>query len=206
MAINIIASILLLISPAPLVKASSYVVGFVFGLACVLWVVLALSGSLGLGSSSGSTRGVGIGRLVLGAILVLAGIRKFRSRPTVGAPATMPRWISGITELSALKACALGVGAGAANPKNLAVALATGVSISEAGLPWGQDALVIIIFVLISVVGVTAPVGTMVVSGNRASAPLTGWRTWLAQNNAAMVAVLFVVLGFIVIGNGIGEL
>jgi hypothetical protein len=39
--------------------------------------------------------------------------------------------------------------------------------------------------------------------GDRAAAQLDGWKAWLSANNAAVMAVLFLVFGAVLIGQGI---
>jgi len=42
--------------------------------------------------------------------------------------------------------------------------------------------------------------------GERAEQVLNEWKSWLTENNATVMAVLLLVLGLVLIGNGIGGL
>jgi hypothetical protein len=42
-------------------------------------------------------------------------------------------------------------------------------------------------------------------TASRMAAPLASLRTWLVHNNAAVMAVLLLVIGVVVIGKGIGS-
>jgi hypothetical protein len=100
----------------------------------------------------------------------------------------------------------LGIGAviGVANPKNIAVAVGTAVAVSSAGLPSGQQVIVLAVYVVLASLEVATPIVAMVVLGDRSGPALEGWRSWLTQNNAAMLAVIYLFLGVYLIGKNLG--
>ena len=49
-----------------------------------------------------------------------------------------------------------------------------------------------------------APIVVTLFLGDRAPQVLQGWNTWLGQNNATVMAVLFLVFGVVLVGQGIG--
>ena len=53
---------------------------------------------------------------------------------------------------------------------------------------------------------VLAPSIVYLVAGNRATSALDTWRTWAGDHNAAVMAVLFLVFGFKLAGDGIAVL
>jgi hypothetical protein len=53
---------------------------------------------------------------------------------------------------------------------------------------------------------VALPLVVYFAMGARAAEILNGWKTWLAVNNAAVMAVLFLVFAAVLIGNGIAGL
>jgi hypothetical protein len=55
---------------------------------------------------------------------------------------------------------------------------------------------------VIASLGIGIPVLWYLVSRDRATATLTGWRTWLTQHNAMVVGVVFLVLGIVLAGQG----
>jgi hypothetical protein len=42
--------------------------------------------------------------------------------------------------------------------------------------------------------------------GQRADSMLRGWRTWLMDNNASVVAAIFLLIGAVLVGKGIAAL
>jgi threonine/homoserine/homoserine lactone efflux protein len=102
----------------------------------------------------------------------------------------------------------LGLGAllSAVNPKNGGLTIAAAATIAGAGLAGGQQAVVLAVFVLIGSAGVLAPLVVYLVAGEGAARTLDSWRTWAATHNAAVMAVLFLVFGFKLVGDGIAVL
>ena len=202
--INIVAAILLLFSKRALLNASSYLGGFVVGLTIVVGGLTALAIAIGLDPGSDRARGASALLIVLGAGLVIVAVRKFRGRPEPDEPASLPAWMDGIASFSATRSFAIGAGIGAGNPKNIAVALGTAVTVASAGLLSAQNIGVLAVYIFLSSVGVAAPIFSMLVLGDRADAVLHGWKTWLTRNNAAMMAVLYLFFGVILIGKNLG--
>ena len=79
-------------------------------------------------------------------------------------------------------------------------------TIAGAGLAGGEQAAALAVFVLIGSIGVLAPLIVYLVGGARAAETLDTWRTWAADHNAAIMAVLFLVFGFKLVGDGIAVL
>ena len=44
------------------------------------------------------------------------------------------------------------------------------------------------------------------VLGDRAAAPLAQTKAWIVQNNATTMATVLLLLGLVVLGNGLGQL
>jgi hypothetical protein len=53
---------------------------------------------------------------------------------------------------------------------------------------------------------VLAPLVLSLAAGERAARTLERWRSWAATHNAAIMAVLFLVFGFKLVGDGIAVL
>ena len=88
-----------------------------------------------------------------------------------------------------------GVVLSAANPKNLILAAGAGATIAEAGLSGSDDAVVVILFVLVASVTIAGAVLVYLFGGEKAQHVLDGWKAWLGEHNAAVMTVLLVVIG-----------
>ncbi len=203
--IPIVAEILLLFTKKPVGNASAYLVGFAVGVAAVLGVLVVVANSVNL-TRSGPSKGAAAIQLILGAGLLVAARRRLRRRSPPGQAAPTPKWMDGITGSTPLKSLGLGAVIGAANPKNIAVGVAGAVVISSAGLTAGQAVVAIVVYVVIAALGVATPLVVMVALHDRSRAILDGWKDWLGQNNAVVLAVLFLVFGVILIGKGVAGL
>jgi hypothetical protein len=202
--INIVAAILLLFSRRPVRNASAYLGGFVVGVAAVLAGLTAVAGALGLSTDHARSRGASIALLVLGVALLVVAVRKFRSRPGPGESSPMPKWMDGIAGFGPGKSFGTGAAVGALNPKNIAVAVASAVVVATAGLGAGSSAVVIVVYTVVASAGVAAPIVVVLLLGDRSEGVLQGWQGWLGRNNAAMMAVLYLIFGVILVGKGIG--
>ena len=204
--INVIPVILLLFTRRPLVNASCFLAGFIVGVAAVLVACVAIAEAIDLSPGSGHSNWVGMLKLVLGAYLLVAAVRKFRGRPRAGQEGTMPKWMDGIAEFSPGRSLGTGFVLGSLNPKNVAVGVAAAASIASVASARGQQIAAIAIYVMVAVLGVAAPILTTVFLGDRSPEVLNGWKSWLRQNNATVMSVLFLIFGVVLIGQGIGSL
>ena len=91
----------------------------------------------------------------------------------------------------------------AANPKNLALSLGAGASLAQAGVPGGEAAVGLIVFVVVASLTIAVPVVFYLVGGERAAHVLDGWRAWLSEHNTAVMAVLFLVFGAVLFSQGL---
>ncbi len=199
--LNIIPAILLLFTPRPLVAATTFLVGFVLGVAVVLGTLVVVAGAVDLSSRHG--RWGAVLKLVLGVYLLVAAVRKFRARPRAGEPESMPGWMDGVAGYTPARAFGAGSVLGAGNPKNIVMAAAASATIASGGLATGEEVAVAAIYVVIAALGVMAPILVTILLGARAPDVLEGWNEWLRQNNATVMSVLFVVFGVVLVGQGI---
>ena len=201
--LSIIAVILVLLSVKARVNGLVFTAGWLVGVALVATViyVLAAAGDVSSGGSASDTSYWL--KLVGGILLVLLAFRHWRKRPAAGEMPDQPKWMSAIDTLTPVKTGGLAVLLATANPKNLALSLAAGASLAQAGVSGGEAAVGLIVFVAIASVGVIVPVVAYLAGGERAAHMLDGWKTWLSANNTAMMAVLFVVFGAVLFSQGL---
>ena len=202
--IPIIAAILMLLSP----RAKGTSVGFMIGWLAGIVIAIVLSSMLSSvipSETGGKSPVAGVIKIILGVLLLVLAIKQWRTRPAKGNQASLPKWMSAIDSMSAVKALWLGFLLAAANPKNLLLAIAAGVIVGSAGLTVGQTAVVITIFVLLAASTVLVPVFGYLVASARLAGPLDKLRQWLIDNNAVIMAVLLLVLGVALIGKGFAD-
>ena len=199
----IVGIILMLVTPKAKTNGTAFAVGFVLGFALVGTIVIVFAGGKDYSSGSGPTQTVSIIKLLLGLLLLVAAVRQWRGRPREGEPPKLPKWMGTIDSFTAGKSFGLGVLLSAVNPKNLAMSVAAGLAIAQAGIPTGQEVVTLIIYIVIAASTVLAPVIVYFAMGDRAAAILGGWRKWLEENDAVVTAVVLLVLAAVLIGQGI---
>ena len=140
---------------------------------------------------------------MLGALLVVVALRQWRKRPKPGEEPPMPKWMDSMVDFSPVKAAGAGVVLSAVNPKNLLLALSAAATIAATNISGVDQALSYLVFGLIATIGVATPVVIYFSMGDRAQPILADLKTWLARHNAAIMAVIFLVIGAKIIGQGI---
>jgi threonine/homoserine/homoserine lactone efflux protein len=108
-----------------------------------------------------------------------------------------------IDGFAAPKALGAGVVLSAANPKNLLLAIAAAAAIVQTDIPGREQAISYAVFALIGTVGVAIPVVIYFALGDRAGPVLERLKSWLAQNNGVIMAVLLLIIGAKLIGDAI---
>ncbi len=198
--VPIIAVILMLFSKKATRNSVAFLVGWVGGLLCVGSVVLWL----GLEASDGGpSTASGWVKIVIGLLFLVLAVKQWRGRPEHGEQATMPAWMAAIDDFTAVKSFGIAVLLAAVNPKNLGLTIAAAASIGASGLSGGDEIIVLLVFVLVASLSVAAPVVLNLVLGSRAEHALTDMKEWLTGNNDTIMAVLLLVLGAKLLGDGI---
>ena len=123
-----------------------------------------------------------------------------------GGEPELPQWLGGLDRMGPGQALGLGALLSAVNPKNGGLTIAAAASIAGAGLAGGEQAVALAVFVLIGSAGVLAPLVLYLTAGERAARTLDAWKSWAGAHNAAIMAVLFLVFGLKLIGDGIAVL
>ena len=202
----IIAVVLMLATPRGRVNGPAFLLGWVAGLAILGTVVLLVSSGADASSNGAPATWVSVLKLVLGAAGLLGAVAQWRGRPKGDAAPKLPKWMSAMDQLGAGKALGMGALLSSLNPKNLLITVGAAAGIAQTGISAGQQAVALAIFVLIASVGVGAPVAIFFLLGERAGKLLAEMKEWMGAHNAAIMAVLFLVLGTKLIGDGISGL
>ena len=118
----------------------------------------------------------------------------------------MPKWMAEVDSMMPSKALVLGLLLSAVVPKNLLLALSAGVIVREAGLTVSEASVVIIVFTAIATSTVAIPVVAHLVAPARMRGPFESLREWLVENNVTIMVLLLLLIGVVMIGNGIANL
>jgi threonine/homoserine/homoserine lactone efflux protein len=200
--VPIIALILMLFSKSAAVNSLAFLFGWLLGLTVVSIIVLAI----GLEGSDGDSSSGGIAKVVIGALFVLLGIKQWRDRPSAGEEPRMPKWMASVDSFTPPKAFGLAILLSSVNPKNLGLTIAAAAAIGSVGLDTGEEAVVVTVYVVLASITLIVPVVGFLAAREKMTPVLDTMKSWLMTNNATVMAVLFIVLGAKVLGDGIAIL
>jgi threonine/homoserine/homoserine lactone efflux protein len=188
------------------VNGPAFLLGWWVGVAVVGAIVLALAKGPATTDEGEPATWVSWLELILGALLLLVALRQWRGRPHGEAEPEMPKWMKALDSFKPPKAAGAGALLSGLNPKNLLLSVAGATAIAQTGIPGGEQAVALIVFILIASLGVAAPIVIYFALGDRAGPLLDGLKSWLAHNNTVIMAVLLVIIGVRLIGDAISGL
>jgi len=202
--IPIIAIILMLGTPRARVNGPAFAAGWVAGLAIVGAAVLVLAGGSASQGSGAPATWTSVLKLAFGLLFLALAARMWRSRPKAGEQAAMPTWMGAIDGFGAGKALGMGALLSGVNPKNLALTVAAATAIAQTGISGSQEGVALVVFIVLASLTILVPVAIYFVMGAKAKEILDGLKVFMAAHNAAIMTVLFLVLGAKMIGDAIG--
>jgi uncharacterized membrane protein len=198
--IPIIAVILMLMSRRAAASGLAFALGWAAGVTLVTVVALLVTEESTDGKPTSNSTGTAVAQLILGIAFLVMAVVQWRIRGKDGA---QPKWMTALERVDPVKAVGLGVVMGGANPKNLLLSISVGVAIGTRALSVTSQVIAAAIFVVLASSTIAGPVAYYLVNSAKARVTLQSWRSWLATNNAAVLAVLLVVLGVSQIGRAI---
>ncbi|WP_265523601.1 GAP family protein [Oerskovia flava] len=199
----IVAVVLMLVSGRAKANAFAFLAGWFVAVGAVTLVVATIAGSAASGEA-GTATWVAITKIVLGLLLLLLAVKQWRGRPRDGVEPPAPTWMSAIDAFTPVKAAGLAVLLGAVNPKNLLLVVSGGTAIASAAAgDTTVQVVAAIVFAIIASLGVATPIFIYVFMGQRAGVMLDELKTWMIHHNAVIMAVLLLVLGSKMLGDGL---
>jgi hypothetical protein len=202
----IVAVVLMLVSERARANALAFVVGWFLAVLVLVGVVALLAGSVP-DDDGGPAAWTGWLKIVLGVLLLLLSVSQWRGRPRGDAEPPAPKWMAAVDQFTPVRSAGLAVLLGAVNPKNLLLVVSGGAAIAAAA-PGDTSATVgaAVVFAVVASAGVATPVVIYFSMGARAAAILDELKSWMIRNNAAIMAVLLLILGAKMLGDGISTL
>lgn len=201
--IPIIAVVLMLDTPRARTNGPAFVVGWLVGLSLLGTLVVLIAAGADASDDGGPARWTGWVRIVLGVALLALAARQWRARPRSG-DGELPSWMATVDAFRPPRAAAMGVLLSTVNPKNLLITVAAATAIAQSGVDAGEEVIAMAVFVVVATIGPTIPVALFFVLGARAKDALDELRGWMARNNTAIMAVIVLVIGAKLVGDGLG--
>lgn len=201
--VPIIGVILMLSTPRARANGPAFILGWLAGILVVGAIVLLVAGGAGVGDSGQPSDGVSLLKLVLGLLLLLVAVRQWRGRPRGDQEPTMPGWMDTIDAFTAPRAAGFGILLSAVNPKNLLLIVGGAAAISQTGVSNGAQAGALVVFALIASLGTGTPLAIYFALGERSRSILAELKEWMSHNNAAIMAVICLIVGAKLLGDAL---
>jgi hypothetical protein len=141
--------------------------------------------------------------VVLGSALIVFGIYRWLTRH---GHSETPRWMRSFSTINPRRAGITGAVLVVARPEVLIMCLAAGVDIGTGGFEVAGRWICAAVFVVVSASTVAVPILGYVSAGDRLDEPLTRLKDWMEKNHGAMLAAVLVLIGLMVLYNGIHAL
>jgi threonine/homoserine/homoserine lactone efflux protein len=204
--VPIIAVVLMLGTPRARANGPAFLLGWVIGLALAGTVILLVSSGADASEDGDPATWVGVLKLVLGVLLLLVAARTWQVRPRGDREAELPKWMEAIDRFTASRSIGFGALLSGVNPKNLVLTVGAAAAIAQTGIPAGEQAVALAVFIVVATLGPGIPVAMYFLMGDRAERLLGELKGWMAAHNAAIMAVLCLLIAVKLIGDGISNL
>jgi len=204
--VPIIAVVLMLATPKGKVNGPAFLGGWVVGIAVLGTIVLLVASAASASEHGAPAKWVSIVKIILGVLLVLFAVRQWRGRPQGDASPELPKWMKTVDTFTPGRSVAMGVALSSVNPKNLLLVVAAATAIAQTGVSAGDQAIALIVFIVIATLGVGGPVAIYFLMGDRATKILGDLHDWMAEENATIMAVICLIIGAKLIGDAISAL
>lgn len=185
---------------------TAFAIGWLGGIGLAGAVLLLLADSSGTESEADSPAWLAVVQLVLGAALLWLAVRQWRGRPRGDAEPPVPKWMDAVASFTPVKAAGLAALLGVVNPKNLLLVIGGASAVAQSGATAPEQAVAWVLFTLVAAIGVVVPLVFYLALGDKATQALEEVKAWMTRNNPAITAVLCLVMGAKLLGQGIANL
>jgi hypothetical protein len=202
--VPIMATILILLSPNKSRSSLTFLIGWILGIAVVVVAFTLLAHVIPSGPPRKSQAAIGISLIVIGLALVVFAIivwRRGAGKPSSG----IPKWLSAVGSLGPWSALGLAFVLNL-RPKAILLAAAAGLSLRGDDLTVGETAIVIGVYTVISASAVAIPIIASLVAPEKTGRWLVRARAWIAENNRIVSILILIMIGVVIIGNGLTHL
>ncbi len=210
----LVTTLTVLLSGRGRLNGTAYLIGFLLAQAVVCVVAFLIGTAATSEPLSGQATVLAILEIVLGSLLLAAGLQQRRHpdqrrerRPTPRVDALRAK-LDLDTRLQNLRprfaffaGALLGVG-----PKRLVLTLLAVAEVSIAGLLRIEEAALAALFVVVASIPVLVPVGVYLIAGSHAQRWITETKAWLTANETNLKLYSTLVFGLLFVGDGLARL
>jgi hypothetical protein len=195
----IAALVLMLMSNKARVNSVLFLIGWIVGLAALVFVMSIIVGDTTNASGPGWI--VRLIQGILGVALIFFACNQWKKRAKTGEIPKTPKWMSTIEFFSPMKSLGLGLLLATVNLKNTPIGMSVGVELSR--YPKSEQPAGLMFYLVIASSTILVPVVSYLVVGNKLQKYFESLKTWLVDHNSAMMFVLFLILGVVMISKAL---
>lgn len=200
--LSIVPAVLLVLHTArPRSAGPAFLIGWLTGLAAVATVFVELP-QVFRGLDRPMPAWANWARLALGIALLAIGVLRWTTRARA-TPSTLSESIGKVPPGGAL---ALGFGLTMINPKVLLISAAAGFAIGTAGLSSPLTWLAVACYAVIAGSTVILPIVAYLFAAERLDDRLERSKAWIERHQAALTAVVLLLVGFVLVSTGLAAL
>ena len=200
--LSIIPAVLALQTPRPRPTGLAFLSGWLLGLAALTAVFVVSSDALGDLRKS-PPAWVSWLRIVLGLALIGYGIYEWLTRRR---HTESPKWMRTFATLTPARAGLTGLVLVMVRLEVLTMCALAGLAIGGSGLGMAANWITATIFVVVAASTVAIPVLAYAGAGDRLNEPMARLKDWMERNNAMLLAAILLVIGLMVLHNGVKAL
>jgi hypothetical protein len=194
--IPVAALILALLSVHPKRNSGLFTIGWIGGIVSVA-TLAAITPLFATGEDPSDRRGWI--RLTVGLLLVLAAVRRWRTRPDPGQQPPIPPLMRAMDGAGMFSMIGIGFALAAFNPKDLLLSAAGGAEIGSAELAAGDTFVALFVFTAVAASTAIVPVAAYLIAGERLDERLHRSRAWLIRHNPTVMAIVLTAIGVLFI-------
>ncbi len=199
---SVIPAVLVLQAPRPRPTGLAFLGSWLVGLAALTAAFVASSGALEGLHNKPPTWASWL-RVVLGVALIGFGIYRWLTRH---GHTESPKWMRSFATLTPRRAVITGLVLVVIRLEVLIMCALAGLAIGSSGLGMAADWISAAIFVAVAASTVAVPILAYVGAGDRLDDAMARLKDWMERNNAALLAVILVLIGSMVLYHGVHAL
>jgi len=205
----IMALVAVLVSKRARANGTAYLIGWAAALIATLGISYLVFGFLELHQQQAPPLWAAVVRLVIAVLLILGAVyvyRRGRDRTrqmaqavtpsdVVAAAPQLPGWLRAVDQFTPARSLLLGFGIFALNPVDVSCAVLAMLDVRAAQVSPEAAATVIVVFAVVGILPIAAPVFYTLVKGPAADPLLERVRAWIAGHTSVLNAGLLVFIG-----------
>jgi hypothetical protein len=200
--LSVIPAVLVLQTPRPRPTGLAFLGGWLLGLIALTAVFIEFSDALS-GLQNKPPVWASWTRVVLGLALIGFGIYRWLHR---AGQSESPKWMRSFETLKPARAAVFGLVLTVVRVEVLTMCALAGLNIGGGHLGRAGELIAGAVYIAIAASTVAIPVLAYVAAGSRLDQPMARLKEWMDRNNAAMLAVVLVLIGGLVLYHGVDAL